>query len=527
MELLTLRLSAIDEAYFRVIARSQAGEAEADSRLPFFESGDRWRTTLIKALAVNEFRSSDFGREGEQDWMIAQGWLSPDRQNFHPVMLARIGQAMYEALFPVGKVRDVLQRAIARAEDKGVQLHIQLEFTAEVTQCSRLPDYPWELASPDGATFLAHHQVRFSRYIAHLTTVPSLPPIEQLNVLLVSSGAFDESNGLHPLSRKEQNAVFKGLEKAQADGHMQVAVLEAGTLSELRIYLTEHQGMQAPHIVHFDGHGAFGKRCNGLSCRTFHKELRLEVCQACGAVLPEPQGYLLFEPDEDDQNVNYVSAIELGELLQKVRFGSDSIRQRGITVAVLSACKSGMSLGSTSVFNGVAQRLISHQIPAVVAIQYTVRVDSATRFTEQFYRSLGRKNSLALAVSQGKEAMGAEGNQWYRPVLYLRWQDNEGGQLFVNSLPSSVAPVQTPTPIPENQGFAEKSKLSRFQKLELERFKRELTVLVRDYETVSNQLRLEGDGPRQNQLTDQLEQLGRDMEQREQQIYELEHGDDV
>ncbi|MBC6479534.1 MAG: hypothetical protein GDA56_18895 [Hormoscilla sp. GM7CHS1pb] len=26
-----------------------------------------------------------------------------------------------------------------------------------------------------------------------------------------------------------------------------------------------------------------------------------------------------------------------------------------------------------------------------------------------------------------------EGNQWYRPVLYLRWQDNEGGQLFALS----------------------------------------------------------------------------------------------
>ncbi|WP_414588912.1 TIR domain-containing protein [Scytonema sp. PCC 10023] len=26
--------------------------------------------------------------------------------------------------------------------------------------------------------------------------------------------------------------------------------------------------------------------------------------------------------------------------------------------------------------------------------------------------------------------MRIEGNQWYRPVLYLRWEDNEGGQLF-------------------------------------------------------------------------------------------------
>ncbi|MDE5117389.1 MAG: hypothetical protein O4860_09235, partial [Trichodesmium sp. St2_bin2_1] len=50
-------------------------------------------------------------------------------------------------------------------------------------------------------------------------------------------------------------------------------------------------------------------------------------------------------------------------------------------------------------------------------------------------RSLGQKHSLAVAGSQGRTAMGVHGNQWYRPVLYLRWQDNEGGQLFVT--PSS------------------------------------------------------------------------------------------
>jgi hypothetical protein len=73
----------------------------------------------------------------------------------------------------VGGVRDVLQRAIARAEDNSTQLHIQLEFNAEITKRSRLPDYPWELAH-DGQKFLAHHQVRFSRHIAHVATIPNL-----------------------------------------------------------------------------------------------------------------------------------------------------------------------------------------------------------------------------------------------------------------------------------------------------------------------------------------------------------------
>ncbi|HBB30697.1 MAG TPA: CHAT domain-containing protein [Cyanobacteria bacterium UBA8803] len=428
MEILTIYLSAVDAAQFKVIARSKVGQAEADSRLPFFETADRWRTTLIKALEVNEFRSSAFQREGEQEWMVEQELLTQDGESFHPAMLDRIGQAMYESLFPVGGVRDVLQRAIAHAEDNSTQLHIQLEFNAEITKHSRLPDYPWELAH-DRQKFLAHHQVRFSRHIAHGATIPNLLPVQQLNVLLVSSAASDVENKLLPLSKKEQKAVLRGLEKAQAEGHVRVDVLETASLNQLRIYLTEHQGNQAPHVFHFDGHGFFGRRCNISSCRTIHGNLSTEKCQNCGVALPEPQGYLLFETQEDEPD--YVSAKELGELLQKSSFGNDSTQQRGgVAVAVLSACKSSMALGGESVFNGVAQQLISHRIPAVVAMQYTIRVDAATQFSEQFYRSLGCKNSLATAISQAQEAMGGEGNQWYRPVLYLRWEDNEGGQLF-------------------------------------------------------------------------------------------------
>ncbi|MEO1184481.1 MAG: NB-ARC domain-containing protein, partial [Cyanobacteria bacterium J06636_27] len=107
---------------------------------------------------------------------------------------------------------------------------------------------------------------------------------------------------------------------------------------------------------------------------------------------------------------------------------------------------SAMVLEGESVFNGTAQNLINHRIPAVVAMQYSVSVNAATEFAKQFYRSLGQKNSLAMAISQGREAMGVEGNQWYRPVLYLRWKDNQGGQLF--DLPKSTVRIGVPFQAP-------------------------------------------------------------------------------
>lgn len=44
-------------------------------------------------------------------------------------------------------------------------------------------------------------------------------------------------------------------------------------------------------------------------------------------------------------------------------------------------------------------------MPAVVAMQYTVSVESATAFAERFYRELGNKQSLVVATSQGRVAM--------------------------------------------------------------------------------------------------------------------------
>jgi CHASE2 domain-containing sensor protein len=188
-------------------------------------------------------------------------------------------------------------------------------------------------------------------------------------------------------------------------------------------------------VLHFDGHGLFGKRCPNEQCRAMHKGIKVARCKLCNTELREAQGYLVFESEEGDPD--YVSAEELGALLQTTSFGDGFGQSRSVTLAVLSACQSGMSVIGDSVFNGTAQNLISHRVPAVVAMQYSVTVDGAAKFAEQFYRSLGQKNSLALAVSQGREAMGSSSQQWFRPVLYLRWRDNEGGQLFA-TLPKVI-----------------------------------------------------------------------------------------
>jgi hypothetical protein len=194
-----------------------------------------------------------------------------------------------------------------------------------------------------------------------------------------------------------------------------------------------------------------------------------------------------------------------------------------------------MSRLSESVFNGVAQNLIGRGIPAVVAMQYSISVRAASAFAEEFYYSVGQKDSLVSALRQGQRAIGIEGNEWYRPLLYLRWEDNEGGQLFQASpdqsgkasqdsrLPLVKASENQPSSnaLPLNNEQPKKRQLSRFQQLELERLTTELDDLERDYETVQAQLRNELDGATQNKLKRQLEQIGQEIDQHEQQLHQL------
>jgi hypothetical protein len=428
MKTLKLYFSAIDESQFNVIAQFSKGEKEdGRSTLPFFETRIKRRTTLLMILESISFSRNNFEPE-EITWMIQEGLLKSDSSDFSADYLKKIGQSLYDSLFPTGGVRDLLKGAITSAGQE--QLHIQIEFNAKVTTLNRLPDYPWEMMH-DGERFLVDRNITFSRCIADQSEHSTLLPVNQINVLLISSGAFDLENGLAPLSQEEHKAVREGLERSQADGHIRLYESEQASLKSLTTYLTKHRGNDAPHVLHFDGHGAFGKWCD--KCHTFHGELLLTDCTKCRADLPPFQGYLLFESDDpkDKLKPNYVSSEKLGRLLQSIRNGDNEAQKGGVRLAVLSACKSAYALGASSVFNGVAQNLIGYGVPAVVAMQYTVSVKSATAFAERFYRELGNKQSLAVATSQGRVAMqNVEHNQWYRLIFYLRWQANDGGQLF-------------------------------------------------------------------------------------------------
>ncbi|MEA5499183.1 CHAT domain-containing protein [Limnoraphis robusta Tam1] len=510
MKLLQVRFYPIEgnPHRFKVTVEGSSGEAHYEPSLPFFENEsseikDR-RFTITKILELTDFKPDNFD-ESEQNWLINEKLLLKDKTNFKPNYLEVIGRRLYEKLGQ--KIQNRMETAVAEAKRSNTWLHIQFNFPEDGPKYLPLTDYPWELLHNDYG-FLAHQGTTFSRYIAYGSPRPNLPPVERPNILLISSGAGDERLNLNPLSSGEKEAIIRGLQKAQEQEKVKLETLNPPTLNTLRTRLLECQNQQNPHILHFDGHGFWGKRCNEPRCRKAYKQNKTQ-CE-CGAALGHPQGYLVFE--QTDGTADFVSAKELGELLGNSQRREQPNSEPGIALIVLSACRSGMSRSSESVFNGVAQNLIGQGIPAVVAMQYSIRVDAACAFSEYFYRSLGEKKPLAVALKHGQSAIGIEGNQWYRPVLYLRWQDNEGGQLFAHSEEEG----SKKTEVPKSSNFSKSLTLA--QQLQKESLEAELEARRQDYEGVNRKYRRETNPAEKNSLKAQLEELGEDLERIEKEL---------
>ncbi|MCP3919363.1 MAG: CHAT domain-containing protein, partial [bacterium] len=162
-------------------------------------------------------------------------------------------------------------------------------------------------------------------------------------------------------------------EKLPVDVH----VLRPPTFERLREHLEERP--RHYHILHFDGHGAFGQSAandahtdassgsmSSFQLRTLDAH-RLEGYQGC----------LVFEDaiGADDP----IDAPQLSGLL----------RQHGVPIVVLNACQSAMlDDAAETAFASVAASLIKAGTRSVVAMAYSLYVSAAREFLPDFYRGL-------------------------------------------------------------------------------------------------------------------------------------------
>ena len=302
------------------------------------------------------------------------------------------GGQLFDTLFQ-GDVRRLYDEA--RSRQRGHKLDLVL-----TSMIPWIAEKPWEFAYDTGRkSFLATEEIHFVRNV--LTNVPADPIIRcdgPLRILVASA----QPVGFGQLSiDQEVEVIRRGFEPLIEAGLATVEVLPRATPAALH----GHLSTGSYSIVHFIGHGVFDAE--------------------------KGEGCLLFEDTRG-------GSFALGE--RSVR---EIFCQRGLSLVFLNACQSGT--GSKADFNkGVAQSLVAHGLPALVANQYSVLDSSATSFAQHFYWSLAQGMTLGESAREARVAvnysMQGELIDWAVPVLYAR---DANRALCTKTAAASKVPVTT------------------------------------------------------------------------------------
>jgi len=321
-----------------------------------------------------------------------------------------IGQRLFAALFPAAEhpdhnVRGALEAALNQARQAAQAVPLQLRFDRDAVNLAQLP---WELLCDQDDHLVASERLRLTRYITFGQATTPFPVADRLEVLVVTARPEDAAP-LNP--NAERQAITNAFQRLEATSRVRVHLLSPPTLEALVAAVNA----RPYHVVHFDGHGAFARRCP--FCEQFQSaDLPFCTTPGCGARLDEAvlQGCLAFERSASSRQSHLVSAQELGTVLSG----------RQIRLFVASACQSA-TVGGLSVFSSVGPRLILAGVPAVVAMQFSLPMDSSVDFAGQFYAALARGESIAAATAAGRRLLFSKGT-WHIPTVYLRNQDGEG-----------------------------------------------------------------------------------------------------
>jgi tetratricopeptide (TPR) repeat protein len=299
------------------------------------------------------------------------------------------GQEAFTALFGGAKAGRWLAGALDGGPDR-VSVDIVSDDPAVL-------GWPWEaLDDPERGPLAQLAQV--GRRLNGVVDPPSLPrnlPRDRVNVLLVTARPYSQDVAYRSVSGPLVETV--GRERALASVHL----LRPPTLGRLREHLAERPDHY--HIVHFDGHGAYGAAAGNRGGYAFRGG---------------PQGCLVFETKRGEPHT--VPADTLAMLL----------REHRVPAVVLNACQSGMiDAHAEDAFASVASAMLKAGVRSVVAMAYSLYVSGAHEFLPAFYRRLFETASPAASVRAGRQQMLAQKDRvcargrypledWIVPVLY-------------------------------------------------------------------------------------------------------------
>jgi hypothetical protein len=264
--------------------------------------------------------------------------------------LVRLGQVMGRAVLP-GPIGTGLATALHEAQAAGDSLTLIFE-----TATSKLLAMPFEATRlADGRVLALEPGVRVLRRFTPASST-GIAPLSGPLRLLVAVGAPDEGQTANVMldHEAELQTILDAVEPARQQGNAAVRILEVAHPHEIqRALLTQHY-----HVLHISGHGRAD----------------------------------MIEMEDEDGRAVAMTAADL----------VDAIRQSGrrVPLIVLASCLSGAGDSDTV---SVAQGLLEHGMPMVLAMQSSVSDWYSTRLVSALYQHLSEmqvplvSHALALA----------------------------------------------------------------------------------------------------------------------------------
>lgn len=293
-----------------------------------------------------------------------------------------------------------LKSAWAEVRGQQSQRRIRLRIDAAAPELHALP---WELLREpgDGAAPLdlaATAATPFSRYLAGRWQPGS--PVLKRPVRVLVAIANPENLKKYKLEIIDVDQEWELLQSAVANQkEVELTLLpQPCTLPALEIALKD-----GFHVLHFIGHGAYGQKEG------------------------EKEGKaVLYLADEANQ-VALTTEEDLAGMLARQLADSGQRQDDKLRLVFLASCQTAKR-SPADAFRGLAPQLVAAGVPAVLAMQDLVAVETARQFAATFYRQLLDHGRVDLASNEARSAvLTAKRSGAGIPVLFSRLK---GSQLF-------------------------------------------------------------------------------------------------
>jgi tetratricopeptide (TPR) repeat protein len=361
--------------------------------------------------------------------------------------LREIGQRLFQALCGIEKGEEKRQESLARLAQAEQSVQAMLRSVIQRTLrrrgtvaltfvfgpgCDEFIRYPWELLHNGDHFLLGSGIFTLTRGLLRPDAplgceLPIRPPFR---VLYIGASPVDCA----PLETERSfEALERGLASLTETDQVFLDRLEPPTFDQLVRYLNSYGGAGSLddsdtvipcYLVHFDGHGAYGRLCPEDGCEMLN-EPDARKCSACGAALSrvKTQTYLCF-CNEEGYN-RYIDTQSLRDL-----FLSSDVR-----LAVFSACETATVAPEhirqhrrVAVDATLATALVTAQVSAVVAMPFSLQDELSPTFVYHFYEALADGRTLEEALTRARQALlPMQQKSWFIPVLYRQILNGQEG----------------------------------------------------------------------------------------------------